>query len=480
MTFVSYAQNYEDVMLHRALKHVVKGFYVDVGAQHPVNESVTKAFYECGWHGINIEPMTTWFTLLESDRPHDINLNVAATDQSGDLVMFEVEETGLSTTNREFAESYREEGRVINERCVPALSLDQIFVDHGVTEVHFMKVDCEGCEKAALSSASLTAVRPWIIVVEAMEPNSQVPTHERWEYLLTGRGYQLAYKDGLNRFYVADERSELIAAFDFPPNIFDQFVRARDRDAHLGVNDAHERLRAALVELAQSKTVTQQLSDTLRLLSEEQALLRATFEQARAENVNEREILKTQLESHKAEIVALLLGRDELTSQLQQARAGSFKQVSAARAAADGEIQELLLRQQELIRHIEALRVERDHRAQDVHALMLSTSWRITAPLRASKTFIRANLGKVWRFIRPAVARAGRASRPSIRWLLQFKLLRVLASKLLGPHTRLGRRLRTFLYPPQIGVQTTLAMSTDAAAIETMLRTAIAREAERY
>src|SRR5579859_3557422 len=105
MTFVSYAQNYEDVLLHRALKHVVRGFYVDVGAQHPVNESVTKAFYERGWHGINIEPMAAWFTLLESDRPHDINLNVAVTDQFGDLVMFEVEGTGLSTTNEELAES---------------------------------------------------------------------------------------------------------------------------------------------------------------------------------------------------------------------------------------------------------------------------------------------------------------------------------------------------------------------------------------
>ena len=35
MTFVSYAQNYEDVMLFRALKHVKQGFYVDVGRRRP-------------------------------------------------------------------------------------------------------------------------------------------------------------------------------------------------------------------------------------------------------------------------------------------------------------------------------------------------------------------------------------------------------------------------------------------------------------
>ena len=40
--FTSYAQNFEDVMLWRALKHVQKGTYVDVGAQHPVIDSVSK------------------------------------------------------------------------------------------------------------------------------------------------------------------------------------------------------------------------------------------------------------------------------------------------------------------------------------------------------------------------------------------------------------------------------------------------------
>jgi len=56
MTFVSYAQNYEDVMLWRALKHIENGFYIDVGAAWPSEHSVTKLFYDEGWRGINIEP----------------------------------------------------------------------------------------------------------------------------------------------------------------------------------------------------------------------------------------------------------------------------------------------------------------------------------------------------------------------------------------------------------------------------------------
>jgi len=54
MTFISYAQNFEDVMLWRALGHVSAGRYIDVGAQDPVVDSVSKAFYEHGWRRIHV------------------------------------------------------------------------------------------------------------------------------------------------------------------------------------------------------------------------------------------------------------------------------------------------------------------------------------------------------------------------------------------------------------------------------------------
>jgi hypothetical protein len=52
---VSYAQNYEDILLGRALRKS-EGFYIDVGANHPVFHSVTKLFHDRGWRGINVEP----------------------------------------------------------------------------------------------------------------------------------------------------------------------------------------------------------------------------------------------------------------------------------------------------------------------------------------------------------------------------------------------------------------------------------------
>ena len=56
MTIVSHAQNFEDVILNRALEDVESGFYIDIGANDPDIDSVTRYFYEKGWSGIKIEP----------------------------------------------------------------------------------------------------------------------------------------------------------------------------------------------------------------------------------------------------------------------------------------------------------------------------------------------------------------------------------------------------------------------------------------
>src|SRR5271165_1880676 len=83
MPFISYAQNYEDVILWRALREVEGGFYVDVGAADPEEYSVTCAFYERGWSGINMEPLDEYFAKLVQARPRDRNLKVAVGRETG-------------------------------------------------------------------------------------------------------------------------------------------------------------------------------------------------------------------------------------------------------------------------------------------------------------------------------------------------------------------------------------------------------------
>ncbi len=110
MAMISYAQNGEDVILARALA-ASNGFYVDVGAAHPVGHSVTKWFYDQGWCGVNIEPLPLFFALIEEDRPRDINLNAVASDVAGERTLFEVPNCiGTSTVNPALADTIAKSG----------------------------------------------------------------------------------------------------------------------------------------------------------------------------------------------------------------------------------------------------------------------------------------------------------------------------------------------------------------------------------
>ena len=227
MSFVSYAQNFEDVMLWRALKHIKQGFYIDVGAWSPDADSVTRAFYERGWSGINIEPNLELRRQLLQRRPRDINLTLAVSDTEGSVPMSFLTNSGLSTLDTSIAQLHLSEGRPIERQAqVQVVTLNTVWQLHTREnqEVHFLKVDVEGLEDSVLRGKDWTSGRPWIVVVEATRPMSQEPSHASWEPILLAARYRFVYADGLNRFYVANEHAELNGAFAYPPNVFDGFV----------------------------------------------------------------------------------------------------------------------------------------------------------------------------------------------------------------------------------------------------------------
>ena len=113
-------------MLARALADVDKGFYVDVGAQDPLIDSVTRLFYERGWNGINIEPVPHWFERLQAERTRDINLMCAVAASDGTLVLHEFSDSGLSTASEAYARNHTAAGRNMVKRHVPMVRLDEI------------------------------------------------------------------------------------------------------------------------------------------------------------------------------------------------------------------------------------------------------------------------------------------------------------------------------------------------------------------
>jgi len=240
MTFISYAQNFEDVILFRAFKDLATGFYIDVGANDPCEHSVTKAFYDRGWRGINIEPVKHWHDKLVAARPRDINVNQAISDQSGSFDFYEVVETGLSTLDKGIALKHEKAGFRVIPRTVSCVSLNDIIETYCPNSaIQFLKIDAEGAEKSVLLSINLKKYRPVIIVIEATEPLSQNQAHASWEDILLESDYRFCYFDGLNRFYLAAESWSIADRIALPPNSFDEFITAREQ----ALNQHYEKAR---------------------------------------------------------------------------------------------------------------------------------------------------------------------------------------------------------------------------------------------
>ena len=85
--FVSYSQDFEDFILFYLFYDKERGFYIDVGANDPNFISVTKAFYERGWYGINIEPLPFKYELLQKFRQRDINIQIGVGKKKGNATL---------------------------------------------------------------------------------------------------------------------------------------------------------------------------------------------------------------------------------------------------------------------------------------------------------------------------------------------------------------------------------------------------------
>ena len=200
--FISYAQFIEDWILYCALENIKNGFYVDVGANDPCFFSVTKAFYDMGWKGINIEPLKVEYDKLCLDRPKDINLNIGVGAENTSIEFYIL---GSDTTcDLETALRF---GTVnsLKKEIIPVKRLSDVLDKHLANKdktIHFLKIDVEGFERSVLEGMDFNKFRPWIIVVEATLPGTGIPCHDKWEDILLTSNYELGIIYGINRYYV--------------------------------------------------------------------------------------------------------------------------------------------------------------------------------------------------------------------------------------------------------------------------------------
>jgi FkbM family methyltransferase len=168
----SYSQEGEDMILRRLFETQDTGFFVDVGAHHPMRFSNTHIFYRQGWHGMNIEPNPEAIRAFRVFRPRDINLQIGVNESAGEMTYFCFDDPALNTFDARLAESRQEttQYRVEKTMVIAVERLDAILSQHlpGGSRIDFMSIDVEGLDLPVLRSNDWTRFRPRCVLAEAL------------------------------------------------------------------------------------------------------------------------------------------------------------------------------------------------------------------------------------------------------------------------------------------------------------------------
>lgn len=166
-----YGQDGEDLILNRLLDGQANGFYVDVGAHHPVRFSNTYLFYKRGWRGINIDAMPGSMKKFDKVRPRDINIERGVAGEVGRLTYHRFNEPALNTfDSAEAAHKNKPPYYLIDTVEVAVERLDELLARHlpSGQQIDFLSVDVEGKDEEVLRSNDWIRYRPRFILVETL------------------------------------------------------------------------------------------------------------------------------------------------------------------------------------------------------------------------------------------------------------------------------------------------------------------------
>jgi hypothetical protein len=425
MSFISYAQNFEDVVLWRALRHVGRVFYLDT-APGALDVALTRALYQRGWHGINLEPSREAHAALLLARPADINLQVVAGAAAATVTVYDVAGAG-ATRDEAHARRLGAAGAVVVQRQIEQQTLSAICAAHARAETHFLRL----CTSAELAGLDLARWRPWILVA----------AHGAGDAGIAAAGYELAYNDGLNNYYLAAEHADLRAALAAGPSAADDFLLREDHPYAWPLTE----WRAQVAALTAAAAADQQRAAEARSWAEARVLERDGQAQARehaaraeAEQAEERALAAAQRGAefeqrwNAAETYARAL---ENALAEANARTGAAEQHTLQRVAAYDDM---------------------------IHAIYDSWSWRLTRPLRWANDRVRqlrramgaARAGARTGATRLRGGAAGAvkgAVRRTVRAIMSRPALSYFVRSQIGRHPRLTNWLRVTVQRTQAG-----------------------------
>jgi FkbM family methyltransferase len=166
-----YGQDGEDLILDRLLERQARGFYVDVGAHHPVRFSNTYLFYKRGWSGINIDAMPGSMKKFKRLRPRDINIECGIAGSAGRLKYHRFNEPALNTFDVAEAQLKNKPPYSLQDTVEVRVERLEVLLTRYLPveqKIDFLSVDVEGKDEEVLRSNDWNRYRPRFILAETL------------------------------------------------------------------------------------------------------------------------------------------------------------------------------------------------------------------------------------------------------------------------------------------------------------------------
>lgn len=161
-----------DIIIENIFKYKKKGFYIDVGCQHPIRNNNTFLLHKKGWSGINIDLDKDNIDLFNTSRPTDVNINVAVSDKVGEVdLFFYHKKSPINTIDKKTSEFQK--AKVSSIKKIQTNTLNNIISSSKFNDKTFdlLSVDVEGHELNVFKGMDLYKYSPNVIVAEYLDLN---------------------------------------------------------------------------------------------------------------------------------------------------------------------------------------------------------------------------------------------------------------------------------------------------------------------
>ena len=200
----SYAQCGEDMILDVIIGKP-RGFYLDIGANNPIEQSNTMYFYKKGWHGINIDATPGSMASFERLRKRDVNLEIAISNEEKEMIFYLFEPSFYNSFEKRFSELYKD--KLIGQKRIKTTKLSKVLDQYlNNDEIDFFSVDAEGYDFDILKSNDWQKYRPKIVVIEYITYNESELDHIiKIRKFLESVEYKLFCNSPTNAFFVENK-----------------------------------------------------------------------------------------------------------------------------------------------------------------------------------------------------------------------------------------------------------------------------------